>query len=196
MNELTIAIIIKDPPKIKEFLEGNKDYLEQYFVLVINSSGGSSYAPFADLYEEKQLCLAEARKYIIGLIQTPYVLILDADVIIPEGYPEMALQLLKEGKVDAISIFYEDVTHNRGTLEFGCSIWKTKVLQELYDYSFSINNSNKALVQVGPHHWSTLNNGWCECTYMWGKIKKYNLLLETLPFRARHLRTGGLNAKG
>jgi len=185
--ELTIAIIVKNPPKAKEFLEGNKPYLEKYPVVVVDSGGGEDYAAFAKLYEQKKLNLTDARKYIVTKIETPFIFILDADVLIPKGYPEQALELLRNNKADAVSIFYEDLVHCQGALEFGCSIWRTSVLLELYDFSFNVNDTKK-IVQVGPHNWASLANGWCECTYMWRKIKDKNLILETLPFRAIHLK--------
>lgn len=187
MSELTVAIIVKNPPNAKEFLETNRDYLQENFVIVVDSGGGESYEAFADIYEKKDLNLTDARKYIISLLQTPYVLILDADVIIPQGYPEAAIKLFQENRADAVSIFYEDVAHCQGGLEFGCSIWKTRVLQSLYDFSYSLSIS-KTAIKVGPHYWATLHNGWCECMYMWRKIKDNNLLLETLPYRAVHLK--------
>jgi hypothetical protein len=90
-----------------------------------------------------------------------------------------------------VSIFYEDVNHCQGALEYGVSMWKTQVLRQLYDFSMDKVMDGK-IVKVGSMTYSTLNNGWCECTYLWRKLKASGGRLETLPYyRAKHLKGRG-----
>ena len=67
-------------------------------------------------------------------------------------------------------------------------MWKTQVLRRLYDFSMDKVMDGR-IVKVGSMAYSTLHNGWCECTYMWRKLKLSGGRLETLPYyRAKHLK--------
>lgn len=182
---LSIVIPVKNPPNIKEFIKKNKLFFKKYKLIVIDSGGGEELKKYADKYLFRNISLTEARKLGYSKVKTKYTMNLDVDVIIPEGYIEHAIEILKED-ADAISIFYEDVGHCNGALEFGCSIWKTNVVRELYDFSFKLVSNGK-IYKVGPNIYSTLNNGWCECMYMWRKLKENGYTLTTCNFRAEHL---------
>lgn len=187
---ITIVIPVKNPKFIDEFIDGNIDVLTNFPVIVVDSGGGEKLGKIAKVHIQKDVKLCEARKIGYGIVETEFIMNLDADVIIPKLYIQEALKALSIA--DAVSIFYEDVNHCQGALEFGCSIWRTDVLRKLYDFSFEIVVSGK-IVKVGSHKFSTLHNGWCECTYMWRKLKENGFNLETLPFRAKHLKVNKID---
>jgi len=184
---LTIVIPVKKPPKIDVFIKDNLWLLENAETIVVDSGGGERLEQFSKIYVKKEVPFWEARKIGYGRVQTKHILNLDADVIVPKGYVEDALALL-QNKADAVSIFYEDVNHCQGALEYGVSMWKTQVLRELYDFSMDKVMDGR-IVKVGSMAYSTLHHGWCECTYMWRKLKNAGGRLETLPYyRAKHLK--------
>lgn len=187
IGDLTIVVPIKNPPDFSAFIDGNRKYLEKFPVIVIDAGGGTELIKYAKLYLVNNVNLTEARKVGYSLVQTPFILNLDCDVLIPDGYIESALELFKRNKdIGAISIFYDNLEHCQGALEFGISIWRTEILKNLYDFSFNKVNDG-ILMRIGPNIFSSLNNGWYECTYMWRKLKDCELKLETLNFRAKHL---------
>jgi glycosyltransferase involved in cell wall biosynthesis len=184
---LSIVIPVKNPPNITAFIESNRPTLSKSEVIVIDSGSGEALQKLAKIYIREDLKFWKARKLGYAHVSTPHVLNLDCDVVVPEGYVEDALVLLQQNKAEAVSIFYEDVNHCQGALEFGVSIWKTEVLRKLYDFSMDKVMDGR-IVKVGSMAYSTLNNGWCECTYMWRKLKNAGGRLETLPYRAKHLK--------
>jgi uncharacterized protein (DUF2237 family) len=186
LNSLTIVVPVKNPPNLEEFIRGNMHIFSKYPLIVIDSGYGEALEKHAKIYVNKDLKFWQARKLGIEKVITDFTLNLDADVIVPKGYVENALALLKK-EADAVSIFYVDVGHCQGALEFGVSVWKTEVLKKLYDFSLDKAMDGK-IVKVGSMAYSTLNHGWCECTYMWRKLKNAGGRLETLPYRAKHLK--------
>jgi uncharacterized protein (DUF2237 family) len=182
---LTIVTPVKNPVDINSFICGNQKFFTVFPLIVVDSGGGEPLKEFAKKYMKADVPFWEARKLGYTFVETPYTLNLDADVILPDGYIQEAVKLLGE-KADAVSIFYEDVGHCQGALEFGVSIWKTKLLRYLYDFTMD-KVADGRIVKVGSIAYSTLNNGWCECTYMWRKLKDAGGKLETLPYRAKHL---------
>jgi len=184
---LTVVTPVKNPLNLKAFIDGNSKLLSKYPLIVIDSGGGEPLKPIAKIYIARKMPFWEARKLGYTYVQTPYTLNLDTDVILPNNYVEDALSLLEKAKADAVSIFYEDVAHCQGALEFGASMWKSEILKKLYDFSMNIVSDGK-IVKVGSMTYAALNNGWCECTYMWRKLKNAGGRLETLPYRAKHLK--------
>ena len=147
----------------------NKDYFDKYSVVVVDSGGGQVLEPLASIYINKDCTLFEARRLGYKMAKTKYVMNLDSDVLIPLYYPEIAILTLDEQPgVGAISLFYQEIG-NRGTLEFGISIWRRNLLASLYDYG-----SGK-----GP--------GYCECNYLWEKLLKTGHRLLTMGMKAYHL---------
>lgn len=166
---LVIVIPVKNPQHLDEFIEGNREILEKYPVIVVDSGGGEKLKEFAYLYLKEDVSLWEARRIAYRYVSEPYVLNLDSDVVIPKPYIVSAIGILKVLKqVGAVSTFYNKITRNRGTLEFGCSIWRADLLKKLYDYK------PKA--------------GFCECLYMWGRLQRIGYQIETVCMRAKHLR--------
>jgi len=187
---LSIVTPIKNGEYLPKFIALNKSYIQQHPLLVVDSGNGDALKPFASYYLKQNMPFWDARKLAYQQVQTDLTLNLDADVIIPDGYLEQAIEKLQTKNVAAISIFYEEVNHCQGALEYGVSIWKTNILKQLYDYSIEKTFTPK-IVKVAPKVWSNLNNGWCECTYMWRKIKDAGFQLETLSMRAKHLHIYG-----
>jgi hypothetical protein len=184
--DITIVIPVKNPPNLDVFIKENSNIFSRCSIIVVDSGGGEPLKNLAQIYIRKNVSFWEARKLGYTHVETPFILNLDIDVIVPQGYIEDALALLKK-EADAVSIFYEDVGHCQGALEFGVSMWKTEILRELYDFSMDKVMDGR-IVKVGSMVYSTLNNGWCECTYMWRKLKLSGGRLETLSFRAKHLK--------
>lgn len=164
-------------------MDNNAELFSKFPLIVIDSGGGEILKQIAEIYIARKLSFWEARKIGYKEVKTDFTLNLDCDVVVPEGYVQDALKLLEYA--DAVSIFYQDVAHCQGALEFGVSMWKTNVLRKLYD--FSMSQVSDGIVKVGSMAYATLNHGWCECTYMWRKLKNKGKL-ETLPYRAQHLK--------
>lgn len=120
------------------------------------------------IIEELNLPLSMARKLGIFKVKTKYILNLDSDTVLPEGYIERALKILEENEdVAVIAIDYQ-YPHCQGHLAFGTSIWRTDFLKECYDWTEGTRK--------------------CECSYMWIKVRRKGLRIETLPMRAIHLK--------
>ena len=98
----------------------------------------------------------------INKVDTEYILCLDDDTILPEGYIEKALGILKNPRIVAVAIDYEIP---QGHLAFGTSIWRTAELKRLYDYEPKDSE--------------------CECVHMWNKVRGK---LTTLPMVAFHIK--------
>jgi hypothetical protein len=112
----------------------------------------------------------EARKEGLDHVGTEFILNLDANKILPEGYVEQVLYLLEHTRnIGVVAIDHEDLM---GHLSFGTSIWRTELLRKLYN-------------------WTQSSSRFCECTYMWSKVKKAGFKVETLNMRARHLKKKG-----
>jgi len=170
-NRLTILTPVKDKEEtVSKFIEGNKDILSKYKVIVVDTRGGEQLKKYSFVYVndvEGKYAMPEARKLGIGLVDTEYILNLDTHVILPKHYINASIILMDNEKdIGAISI-----DHNKlmGHLGFGQSIWRTELLKELYDYN------NKETM--------------CECCYMWGKLNRTNYKLETIGnLRCKHLK--------
>lgn len=135
-------------------------------IIVIDSGGGEALKPFAHKYIQQNVSLWEARKLGYENIETLYTMNLDDDNIVPKDYVLKALNILSENSnVIAVAIDYEVLLGHYG---FGTSVWKTEWLKQLYDW-----NKGSSL---------------CECCWMWSKIHRANKRLETLPYRAKHLK--------
>jgi hypothetical protein len=190
LKELTIVIPIKNPPNLELFINENSDLLKSTaHKIIIDSGGGEAFRKARDLgflpllYEARDLPFWEARKFGYGYAVTPFTLNLDCDVVPPIAYIEDALALLME-KADAVSIHFEPI--HTGHLEFGVSMWKTSVLIKLYDYP---PRPVEKLIKVGKQEWvAAFQCGFCECSYMWSRLLNSGGRLETLPYKAKHLK--------
>jgi hypothetical protein len=189
-EQLSCVIPIKNPLVLNEFITENEVLLKSRMHKIIVDSGGGSLFRDAHklgflplIYEARNVPLWEARKLGYTYVVTPYVLNLDCDVVPPIQYVQDALDLLEKG-ICAVSIHFEPVY--TGHLEFGVSMWKTGVLRSLYDYP---PKPVEKLIKVGKQEWVTaFQCGFCECSYMWSRLINSGGRLETLPYRAKHLK--------
>jgi len=182
-ENLTIVISTKNEKHLDMFIEQNFELLKDNILIVIDSGGGEKLRPYCSLYLNERLSFWEARKLAYKHVTTKFVLNLDSDNVPPLDYVRQAMDLLRHDKAEAVAIDYEKPL---GHPAFGTSLWKIECLRQLYD--FPPQNTDVA-VKVGFQTWLiTSENENCECTYMWRKLKLSGGRLETLPFRAKHLK--------
>jgi hypothetical protein len=167
LYDLTVVIPVKRPPNIKQFINEMEWLLTSHPLIVVDSGGGDELRKYALKYFLEPLHMWEARKLGINHVETPLTLNLDVDAVISPEYLSNGVKVIKEDKAEAVTTCYSTFPQHYG---FGYSIWKTEWLQQLYDYS--------------PKH----SKGLCECEYMWRKLKDAGGRLETLPYRAKHLK--------
>jgi len=164
---LSIIVVVKENPEIvQQFIKGNYELLRKHLLITIDSGGGEDLHPLSAYYEKNHYDLSLARHRGIGIVKTKYVLNLDVDTILPPTYVTEAIAILEaDDKVACVAIDYEKL---QGHYAFGTSVWRSGVLKQLYDWKCGM--------------------GTCECIYMWSKVIKAGYRLETLPYRARHLK--------
>lgn len=177
-NKITIILpVFEEPEIVAKFITHNKKLLKKYPVIVINKKGGDILKEYASFYR-KTNCpmigwpLDRSRKFLIQRVQTQFTLILDVDVLLPTNFVKEALKKFNKPKVAVVALNYEKP---QGHLAFGPSIWRTKILQKLYDWKF----------------WKQP----CECMYMWNKVNRENHKIETLNMKAKHLKLLGDSIK-
>lgn len=186
---LTIVIPVKNPKFLDEFVEQNRKILEKYPVVVIDAGGGERLIRIADVYVRINVpsSLWDARKLGYEAVDTPFVLNLDSDVVLPTAYIPTALKILQTEKVGAVTMFFKDwITRHIGVLSYGVSIWRTELLKKLYDYNPA--SLSKTVIKLSPSHFVHVGFPYCECLYMWEKLLKSGYELETVCMRAKHLR--------
>ena len=184
MHDLTIVIPVKDPPDLQRFVRENLEVLSASKKVVIDSGRGEQLGrlPNALLFQ-RQVPMWEARRIGYEEVRTPFTLNLDADTILPNGYVLDSLNALRKNSCDAVAIDYD---HPQGHYAFGTSIWRTELLKKLYDYP---PKAVEKLIKVGEREWVTaFQNGFCECMYMWARLIRSRAKLETLGYKATHLK--------
>jgi len=165
------------------FISQNLELLKDNIFIVVDSGGGEKLRPYCVLYLNERLPFWEARKLAYKYVTTKFILNLDSDNVPPLDYVKQAMNLLKDDKAEAVAIDYEQPL---GHPAFGTSLWKTTWLKEFYDFHPEIHDET---IRVEPGKWLiTSKNNFCECTYMWHKLKLSGGRLETLPYRAVHLK--------
>jgi hypothetical protein len=174
---LTILIPVYEKESIVEkFIEGNREILSKFPLIVVNREGGSRLRQFPNvtyLYDDyRELPFWDARRLGLSFVKTRYVLNLDVDTILPLQYIEDAIYFLEHMEdLDVVAINYKK-PHNQDHPSFGTSIWRTEVMSKLYDYK--------------PENYP---NCICECKYMWNKMIENNIVgLTLLKYEAIHLR--------
>ena len=182
MHDLTIVIPVKYPPDLERFIRENFKILNASWKVVVDSGGGEQLKALPNtLWIQRQVPMWEARKIGYGEVKTPFTLNLDVDTVLPEGYVQDALNLLRENLCDAIAIDYDPP---QGHYAFGTSVWRTNLLRKLYDYP---PKAVERLIKVGEQEWITaFQNGFCECTYIWARLIRSGGKLETLSYKAIH----------
>jgi len=184
MHDLTIVIPVKDPPDLQRFVKENLEVLSASKKVVIDSRRGEQLGRLPNtLLLQKQVPMWEARRLGYEEAKTPFTLNLDADTILPNGYVLDSLNVLRKNSCDAVAIDYDPP---QGHYAFGTSIWRTELLKKLYDYP---PKAVEKLIKVGEQEWITaFQNGFCECTYMWTRLIRSGGRLETLGYKATHLK--------
>ena len=184
MHDLTIVIPIKDPPDLQRFVRENLEVLSATKKVVIDSGRGEQLGRLPNtLLFQKQVSMWEARRMGYEEVRAPFTLNLDADTILPNGYVQESLKVLRKNSCDAVAIDYDPP---QGHYAFGTSIWRTDLLRKLYDYP---PKAVEKLVRVGEREWVTaFQNGFCECTYMWARLIRSEGTLENLGYKATHIK--------
>ena len=184
MHDLTIVIPIKDPPDLERFIRENLKVLSASKKVVIDSGRGEQLGRLPNtLLFQKRVPMWEARRIGYEEVRTPFTLNLDADTILQNSYVLDSLNVLRKNSCDAVAIDYDPP---QGHYAFGTSIWRTELLKKLYDYP---PKAVEKLIKVGEQEWITaFQNGFCECTYMWARLIRSGGRLETLGYRATHLK--------
>jgi len=184
MHDLTIVIPVKDPPDLERFIRENLEVLSASKKVVVDSGRGEQLGRLPNtLLFERQVPMWEARRIGYEEVRTPFTLNLDADTILPNGYVLDSLDVLRKNSCDAVAIDYDPP---QGHYAFGTSIWRTELLKKLYNYP---PKAVEKLIKVGEQEWITaFQNGFCECTYMWARLIRSGGRLETLGYRATHLK--------
>ena len=184
MHDLTIVIPVKNPPDLQRFVRENLEVLSASKKVVVDSGRGEQLGRLPNtLLFQKQVPMWEARRIGYEEVRTPFTLNLDADTILPNGYVLDSLNVLRKNSCDAVAIDYDPP---QGHYAFGTSIWRTELLKKLYDYP---PKAVEKLIKVGEQEWITaFQNGFCECTYMWARLIRSAGRLETLGYKATHLK--------
>jgi len=183
-NSLTIVTPVKNPPCLECFKKAMAWLIKSNLLIVVDSGGAETLREFCWRYFKGQYQMWEARRLGYNQVKTEFTLNLDVDTVVSPQYVKEAIQLLENDKAEAVAIDYEKL---QGHYAFGTSIWKTEWLRKLYDYP---PKSVEKLIKIGEQEWVTaFQNGFCECTYMWSRLISSGGRLETLPYRARHLKS-------
>jgi hypothetical protein len=175
---------VKAPPDLERFIRGNFSILDASWKVVVDSGGGQQLGRLLKtLWIQKRVPMWEARKLGYEEVESPFTLNLDADTVLPDGYVQECLSALQKNQCDAVAIDYDPP---QGHYAFGTSVWRTDLLKKLYNYP---PKAVEKLIKVGQGGWVTaFQNGFCECTYMWARLLGSGGKLETLNYRAIHLK--------
>ncbi|MGQ9461152.1 MAG: hypothetical protein ACUVRA_07985 [Candidatus Bathyarchaeaceae archaeon] len=184
MHDLTIVIPVKNPPDLQRFVRENLEVLSASKKVVVDSGRGEQLGRLPNtLLFQKQVPMWEARRIGYEEVGTPFTLNLDANTILPNGYVLDSLNVLRKNSCDVVAIDYDPP---QGHYAFGTSIWRTELLKKLYDYP---PKAVEKLVKVGEQEWITaFQNGFCECTYMWARLLRSGGKLESMGYRAIHMK--------
>jgi len=169
-EELSVIIPVKKSarPCIEQFAEQMRWLLKSGAqIIIIDSGGGEKLLSYAQKSVIIEVDLSTARKLGIERADSEFTLNLDDDTIICQDYLTQAIQLLKTNEhIAVVAVDYEEL---QGHYAFGTSVWRTEVLKKFYD-------------------WTGRHDGLCECIHIWNRIKGKRMLIETLPYRAKHLK--------
>jgi len=162
LENLTVITPIKETKSLMPWFEQMRWLLKNW--VIIDSGGGENLEPLCTRYIKADTPFYEARKIGYAHATTHYIMNLDAFTIVPEEYVTQALTLLNNGDADCCAI---DYLPSLGHYGFGTSIWRTDVLNKLYDYMPRLLQ-DKAVDSKGEIH--TIKMSFCECSYMWNTL--------------------------
>lgn len=179
MPDLTILISCCEEDNLVDFsVQENYYILLKYPIVVVDKKGGDRFIFLEQQgnmdiqYFAQDTTWWFARRFGLEFVKTKYVLCLDVDTILPPHYIESAIYILESRpEVTCIALDYAE-PHAQNHLAFGTSIWRTEILKELYDWRLTADQKF----------------GVCECKYMWNKVEKKGMKVETLPLEAKHLK--------
>jgi len=161
---LTVVLpIYEENPALAEL---HLDLIRQHTTIVIDRRGGRELKELPNVvYRQSEMCLSDARKTAISLVQDPFTLCLDADTVLPPEYISEALAMLEaDDRLACVALDYEVL---QGHLAFGTSLWKTQILQGLYNWKE--------------------NRVCCECVHMWARARNFGYKIGTIEkMRAKH----------
>lgn len=122
-----------------------------------------------DVLIEKEGSLPEARKVLVKRAESPYVLNLDADTLVPIEFPGEALNLFKRHPgMGAVALNYRPRPQTHP--DFSCSVMPTLLMRRTYSW---------------PGHEKSED---CECLFMWKKLTLEGWIVATLPMWAQQAR--------
>jgi hypothetical protein len=165
--------VYEHPSIIAKFLIGNKKILTNYPVMFVVKGRYQDLEelPNSTIIFNNDASFWEARRIGLEDIKTKYVLNLDVDTILPEGYIERAIGWLEEcPKVGIVNINYK-FPHKQSHGAFGTSVMRTEDMRKLYDYS--------------PKDYPSKP---CECQYMREKVLNAGMSSVLLDMEAIHLK--------
>lgn len=158
-----------DGEVVERFIKGNERILNKFPLIVVSRGTGDQLKSIAKLFFTQLTSLGFARRFGLEHVDTQYVLNLDVDTILPFDYVIQAVNLMEGNlKVGAVAIDYQEL---QGHLAFGTSVWHTTLMKQLYDWNLTSNKQ-----------------GGCECLSMWSKLRRNGYLLESLNYRATHIK--------
>jgi len=184
MHDLTVVIPVRAPPDLDGFIKGNLSILSMIRKVVVDSGGGEPLGQLPSTHWlQRKVPMWEARRLGYEEVKTPFTLNLDADTVLPNGYVQESLNIIRKNLCDTVAIDYDPP---QGHYAFGTSIWRTELLKKLYDYP---PRAVDRLIKVGEQEWVTaFQNGFCECTYMWARLLRSGGKLENPGYKARHIK--------
>jgi len=179
MNLTILISCCEEDSLVERSMQENYEILVKYPLIIVDRKGGDKFVQFEQQgnmdiqYFAQDTSFWFARRFGLEFVKTKYVLCLDVDTILPHQYIEQAIELLeKDSKIGAVALWYALPDKQLHTA-FGTSIWRTEELKKLYDWRLTNPPTD-------------INK--CECEYMWGKLAKAGLRVETLSMKAIHLK--------
>lgn len=179
MNLTILIPCCEEDSLVERSMQENYEILVKYPLIIVDRKGGNKFTQFKQQgnmniqYFAQDTSFWFARRFGLEFVKTEFVLCLDVDTILPLLYVEKAICMLeKDPKIGAMALYYAppcSQTH----MAFGTSIWRTEELKKLYDWRLTNPPTD-------------INK--CECEYMWDKLAKVGLKVETVPMKAIHLK--------
>jgi len=156
--KLSVLIPVKEPaPHLEKVLKR------------VNDVGDLNPGLILEVLTEREGSLSDARGSLAKKARAPYVLNLDADLLIPLEYIPFALNVLKNFDcVGAVTINYHGL--NPGHAGFGGSVMRRETFLEFYQPNL-LRGRNP-----------------CECEFFFGELYRRGFLVAAAPMAAKHLK--------
>lgn len=157
VGKLTIVIpCFESEAMVHRCVIANLDVLQRYRVIILNKTGGERFRDFIwPMLFNMGASFWFSRRFGYEFVRTEYILNLDVDTILPDGYVEKAIQIMDSDlSIGAVALDYA-APFMQSHLAFGTSIWRTVELRALYDWRMTSGQSEDL----------------CECRYMFKKVE-------------------------